>query len=128
MLETYSAQDFELLVNVIDDRSGPIWVIPNTLTEASNLLAQYGIPEREMLFETLATMISDGRELFAESNDAARNPRFIQFGLTDAALLSIVSPDRQLLTADSRPYAAALLSNAESAANLNHHRMDQLVS
>jgi len=127
-LEAYSVHDFELLISMIDDWGGVVWVTPNTLTEASNLLGQHGSPERELLFETLAGLITESRELLVESAQASTNPRFLQLGLADAALLEIVSAERPLLTGDGRLYAAALVSNAESATNFNHHRAGELVS
>jgi predicted nucleic acid-binding protein len=127
-LESYSVHDFDLLVDMISEWGGAVWVTPNTLTEASNLLGQHRSPERELLFETLAKLISESQELLIESIRASRHPRFIQLGLADAALLEVISSDRPLLTADSRLYAAALVSNADSATNFNHHRAGELVT
>lgn len=125
-LEPYSVHDLDLLVNMIDDRGGVVWVTPNTLTEASNLLGQHGSPERELLFESLARLISESKELCVESTRASVNPRFIELGLADSALLEVASPDRPLLTADSRLYAAALVRNAKSTTNFNHHRVSEI--
>lgn len=127
-LDDYSADDFNVLVQLIRDSGGVVWVTPNSLTEASNLLGQHGSPERELLFETLARLISESQELWVESSQASRNSHFIDLGLTDAALLEIVSPDRPLLTVDSRLYAAALTSNPQSAKNFNHHRASELAT
>ena len=126
-LEEYSVDDFDLLANMIGDRGGVVWVTPNTLTEASNLLGQHTDPERRRMFETLAVLISESREVLIGSAQASAHHRFPEMGLADAALLEIVSPDRPLLTVDGRLYAAALAGNAESATNFNHHRMNDLV-
>ena len=127
-LEDYSADDFNVLIQLISDSGGVVWITPNSLTEASNLLGQHGSLERELIFETLAWLISQSRELSVESIQASRNRRFIDLGLADAALLEVVSPDRPLLTADSRLYAAALASNPQSAENFNHHRASELAT
>ena len=127
-LEPYSISDFEVLVGLIDDRGGTIWVTPNTLTEASNLLGQHSSPERELLFESFASLIYESQELLVESGPASSHPLFIELGLADAAVLDIVSAERPLLTADGRLYAAALAYDDESAANFNHHRVDELVN
>ena len=127
-LDAYSVQDFDQLINMIDEWGGVVWVTPNTLTEASNLLGLHSSPERELLFETLARLISESRELLVESNRASANPRFIQLGLTDTALLEVISPERPLLTVDGRLYAAALANDAQSATNFNHHRASELVT
>ena len=48
-LEDYSAQDYTILKDLLT-QAGQLFVTPNTLTEASNLLGQHGEPERSRLF------------------------------------------------------------------------------
>lgn len=127
-LAAYSIHDFDLLITVIDRLGNIVWVTPNTLTEASNLLGQHGNPERELLFRTLASLISECREVLVDSSQASINARFSQLGLADAALLEVISADRPLLTVDGRLYAAALAANPQSATNFNHLRTTELVS
>ena len=127
-LTAYSAQDFDQLGVIIADRGGIVWVTPNTITEASNLLGQHGDPERELLFRTLATLISECREVLVDSSRASINARFSQLGLADAALLEVISADRPLVTVDGRLYAAALAANPQSATDFNHLRTTELVS
>ncbi len=127
-LVTYSSQDFDQLSNTIGDRGGVVWITPNTLTEASNLLGQHGSPERELLYETLALLIAEGREVLVDSSQASINPLFVQLGLADVALLEVISPDRPLLTVDGRLYAAAIAANPQSATNFNHLRTSELVT
>lgn len=125
-LEGYSVDDFSVLARLIRNSGGTVWVTPSTLTEASNLLGQHGGAERERLFRTLASLISESREVLVHSSQAATNIHFNDLGLTDAALLEVISPERPLLTADGRLYAAALTSDAQSTTNFNHHRASEL--
>ena len=54
--------------------------------------------------------------------DAARRDVFPRLGLTDTALLEVVSADAPLLTVDLDLYVAALASGDEAASNFNHWR------
>ena len=44
-LQGYTVEDYDLLLDIAG-RPGRVFVTPNTLTEASNLLAQHGEPDR----------------------------------------------------------------------------------
>ena len=48
--------------------------------------------------------------------------KFERLGLTDSALLEVVTPDTPLLTVDFDLYLAALESGEERAINFTHHR------
>lgn len=127
-LDGYSVDDFSALTQLIGDSGGPVWETPNALTEASNLLGQHGGRERDLLFRTMATLITEGREVLVHSSQAAANSNFIELGLTDSVILEVISPERPLLTVDGRLYAAALANDPQSATNFNHHRASELVS
>ena len=55
-LRDYSRDDFETLVDLLS-HVDHLYVTPNTLTEASNLLAQHGEPERSLFLEHLRAII-----------------------------------------------------------------------
>ncbi len=115
-LQAYSIEDFELLVSLV----GPtqrLLVTPNTLTEASNLLAQHGEPERSVLLEGLRVLIEDGEEVVVASATAAANSEFLRLGLADAALLEAATVETPVLTADLGLYLAAVAKAPESAVN-----------
>ena len=123
-LTDYSVHDFETLLNLVRT-GGVVWVTPNTLTEASNLLGQHGSPEREQLFDTLSSLISESQEVLIQSAQATESSRFRELGLSDCALLSVVSANRPLLTADGALYIAALTMHEEASVNFNHHRLQE---
>ena len=75
-----------LLLVVLNEVSH-IFVTPNTLTEASNLLHQHGEPKRSLLMDGLALLIEERDEILVASAQAAVNPYFGRLGLTDPALL-----------------------------------------
>ncbi len=115
-LSDYSADDYELLLVLLLEAER-IFVTPNTLTEASNLLAQHGEPERSLLMAGLRYLIDESEEIIVASAQAAANPEFPRLGLTDAALLAAVSEETPLITVDSALYSAALAKGENAAVN-----------
>ena len=99
---------------------GAVRVTPNTLTEASNLLAQHQEPERSQFFKTLRVLIENSSETVVASADASRTSAFPRLGLTDAALLEVVSPETPLLTVDLDLYLAAAKRDHRAAVNFRH--------
>lgn len=118
----YRVQDYELLVRLINETDHQVFVTPNTLTEASNLLAQHEDPERSRIFGALQALIEKTEETVVESKVAARNSNFKRLGLTDAALLEVVSASNPLVTVDLKLYLAASEKEAGAAYNFTHYR------
>ena len=94
-----------------------ILVTPNTLTEASNLLSASSDP-RPMVY--LRALIEDTEEIVVASRTASRNRMFGRLGLTDAALLEVVSVETPLITVDFDLYGAALAKGEGVAFNFTH--------
>ena len=117
----FAVEDYDRLRQAIS-RVGSIRVTPNTLTEASNLLGQHGEPQRSRLLRTLGALIEQSPETVVASAVAARHDVFPRLGLTDAALLDVVSADAPLLTVDLDLHVAALASGDEASFNFNHWR------
>ena len=120
-LREYTPEDYDLLYRIIAD-VGHIFVTPNTLTEASNLLGQHQEPERSLLYEQLGWLIEESEEIVVRSADAASNSEYTRLGLTDAALLEVATPDTPLITTDALLYIAASAKDEAAAVNFNHHR------
>ena len=110
----FSPADYDLLWGVIG--ANPVLVLPNTLTEVSNLLLQGGGEPRRFLDE-LAQLTGSSHEAIVVSKKAVRNGQFGRLGLTDAALLEVVSHRRKLITADLNLYLAAKKRDYRSAIN-----------
>ena len=98
-LRAYSAEDYEILIDLLD-RVERVFVTPNTLTETSNLLAQHREPERSRFFDRLRFIIHESEEVVVASAVASSNSAFNRLGLTDAALLEVVTPETPLVTVD----------------------------
>ena len=119
---SYRTEDYDLLVRLINDTGHQVYVTPNTLTEASNLLAQHGEPERSRIFGVLEALIETTEERFVESKAVARNRHFKRLGLTDAVLLEVVSASNPLITADLDLYLAVAAQEDGAAFNFAHYR------
>ncbi len=118
-LRGFTAEDYERLVNIID-QVARVYVTPNTLTETSNLLAQHGEPERSRFFDRLRFVIDESEEIVVASTTAAHRTEFRRLGLTDATLLEVVSGETPLLTVDLDLYLAAIEKDPSSAFNFTH--------
>ena len=120
-LRKFDQDDYERLIRLVN-HVDQILVTPNTLTEASNLLAQHGEPERSRFFEVLRILIEEHEEIVVTSRAASRNSQFKRLGLTDAALLEVISNSNPLVTVDLALYLAATNNESESAFNFRHYQ------
>ena len=118
-LRRFAVEDYETLLNLIRqvDR---VFVTPNTLTETSNLLAQHANPERSRFFDRLRFIIQESEEIVVASTVASQNSAFERLGLTDAALLEVVTAETPLVTVDLDLYLAALEKDPSAAVNFTH--------
>ena len=117
----FDASDFELLCRFLNQHPR-LLVTPNTLTEASNLLAQHREPQKSRILDKLAELITGSHEIYVESDVASRNNTFNRLGLTDAALLEEISADKPLLTVDVNLYYAGLKKDSNASLNFEHLR------
>lgn len=121
-LDAYRVTDYDVLISTIE-RFDKVLVIPNVLSEASNLLSQTGERTARALRLGLREQIAGSLESYIPSQAAAERPEYQRLGLTDAALLQCLIFDsaRTLLTADLELYLAAATSGRD-AINFNHLR------
>ncbi len=120
-LRNYSAEDYDILVELLEN-ADRLFVTPNTLTETSNLLSQHGEPERSLLMRRLQFLIHESREVVVASADASSSIKFEELGLTDAALLEVITTEIPLLTVDFSLYLAAIETGEERAINFTPYR------
>ena len=118
-LRQFTVEDYGRLIELIG-QAGQVFLTPNTLTEASNLLAQHPNPERSRFFKVLRLVITKGEEIVVASKTASRNNAFARLGLTDAALLEVVSEETPLVTVDFDLFAAAFAKGEVAAWNFTH--------
>ena len=118
-LRRFMVEDYERLIELIR-QAGQVFLTPNTLTEASNLLAQHPNPERSRFFAVLRHIIGKSEETVVASKTASRNNAFVRLGLTDAALLEVVSEETPLVTVDLELFRAAFAKGQVAALNFTH--------
>jgi transcription termination factor NusB len=119
-LREFSVDDYDRLVGML--RRVELVVTPNTLTETSNLLAQHNEPERSRFLDVLRYVIENSQEITVASVDASRSRVFRRLGLTDAAVLDVVSAETPLLTVDLDLFIAASTKDPQAAVNFRHLR------
>ena len=115
-LDGYSVNDYDILLDLIR-QVAQVFVTPNTLTETSNLLAQHGEPERSRILRRLKYIVHESEEVVVASAAATNNRRFERLGLTDAALLEVITPQTPLVTVDFDLYIAALELGEDTVVN-----------
>ena len=118
-LRTFMVEDYERLIDLIR-QAGQVFLTPNTLTEASNLLAQHPNPERSRFFAVLRRIIGKNEEIVVASKTASRNNAFVRLGLTDAVLLEVISAETPLVTVDLDLFVAAFAKGEVAALNFTH--------
>ncbi len=122
---TYTAEDFDLLVAVIDGSPG-IVLTPYTLTETYNLAHSIAEPARSQIMASLSRLIDGHPEHYLESTIACRHKDFARLGLVDAILLemagfTVPAGRPTLLTVDLDLAIAAEIAG-HAVINFNHLR------
>ena len=120
-LREFQEEDYDTLVGILN-QVHKILVTPNTLTEASNLLAQHGEPQRSRFFEMLGILIDESEEIVVTSKAVSQTSEFARLGLTDAGLLEVISNSNPLITVDLALYLAAIRRESGSAYNFRHYQ------
>ena len=115
----FTAEDYDKLLTLLN-ATEQVLVTPNTLTEASNLLAQHKEPERSKFLDRLRHIIRNSREIVVASAKASANISFHRLGLTDSVLLETVSEDTPLVTVDLDLYLIASTQSPNAAFNFNY--------
>lgn len=117
-LRHFTEEHYDLLITLINEVQ--VFVTPNTLTETSNLLAQHAEPERSVFFNQFRAIIQVSHEIVVASEVASCRSEFGRLGLTDTALLEVITKETPLLTVDFDLYRTALTINPSAAVNFWH--------
>lgn len=110
----FTPEDYDRLLTL-----NRVFVTPNTLTEASNLLKS----QDTRFQDGLRILIEESEEIVVASVTAVRHGAFSRLGLTDAALLGIISTERPLITVDLDLFNAALATGEAVAFNFTHFQV-----
>jgi hypothetical protein len=114
----YSVKDFRLLLQLISAYN-EIAVVPNALSEVSNLLSFEPDQLSRKILSSFSKFISVAREFYVISADATHRDEFQWLGLSDSAILEIAKKEIDLLTADVDLHIAALKAGYNSV-NFTH--------
>lgn len=117
----YTSLDFDILVEALALFSS-LLTTPHILTEVSNLAGQLGDPGRQEVMRDLAEMIPILSELTVPAEEAAANPAFPRFGLTDVAILQQAGAGKYLVLTDDFRLSQYLASIGVEVFNFNHLR------
>lgn len=121
-LDDYTASDYNVLLDFLR-RGRRVLVTQNSLTEASNLLALHGEPQRTQFLRRLRAIILRSEEVVVSSDTASANSAFETYGLTDAALFEVAKPETPVITMDAPLYRAiAAAKGYDSAVNFSAFR------
>ena len=113
----FTSADFDLLLNIIKPLT--VFVTPNILTEASNLLES---KNDQRYLNMLKDVVQNSEEIVVSSATAVQSRSFSRLGLTDAVLLDVVSKKRPLLTVDHDLFISALKKEDGSAFNFTYYQ------
>ena len=112
-VKEYRPSDYELVYIYVNEFS-EIVLLPNTISEASDLLDQLKGGRRERCMERLAQLVKGSSERYIASVSAMEQPEYMALGVADAAILCTLESDTYLLTADRKLYLAALHRSCEA--------------
>jgi hypothetical protein len=121
-LGSFDVTDYRLLVAVLGNARGLV-ICPNIATETSNLVRQSYESLRDAGARALRELLDSAEERQVGSRTVASDEAYMRLGLTDAAMLQILSdaPDTSLLTTDFALYQIAL-GRGLNAQNFNYFR------
>lgn len=112
----FTVEDYDRLFSIVESVRR-VYVTPNTLTEASNLLEKAKDPR---FLDSLRFVIEESEEVVISSAAAAHRSEFVRLGLSDAVLLEVASAKRPLITVDLQLYSAALEKGELAALNFTY--------
>lgn len=117
---TFDIEAFDLLSALLASFEKR-YVTPNILTEVSNLAGLIDEYLKEKLFGILAETFLLVEEHYVKSEDVIHTAEFLRFGITDAAIISLVQKKFLLLTAEF-PLANYCSHIGGPVINFNHIR------
>ena len=103
---SYTQTDFELLLDLLGFAPKFLFCA-HVAAEVSNLVGQYGEPDRSSLMRNLKALLNNASESAISCAAVMEAPEYITLGLADAAQLAVCAPDSVLLTDDEPLFRAA---------------------
>ena len=106
-VKEYRLSDYDLIYAYLSLFSEVV-LLPNIVSETSDLLDHLKGEQRENCMEFFAQFIKINSERYVASASAVELPEYMALGVADAAILCALERDTYLLTADREFYFAAL--------------------
>ncbi|HEY8579243.1 MAG TPA: hypothetical protein VIL72_05105, partial [Beijerinckiaceae bacterium] len=100
-LSIFMDGDYELLLALMA-RADELLLLPNIVTEASNLLGAARDPAGARILATLRRIVDRAREVYVESRAAMSRTEFRYLDLTDCALLLSDIAEVTIVSTDAR--------------------------
>lgn len=119
-LSSFTVADFGLLLQLLGSDPKLI-LLPNTVSEAANLLRQHRDPERSRIMDVFKAVVHKHQECYITSRAATSRQEFKRLGVADAAILECCTDQHEILTADADLHVTASGLGLRST-NFNHKR------
>ncbi|MGF1515257.1 MAG: PIN domain-containing protein [Elainellaceae cyanobacterium] len=119
---SFNADDYTLLCDVLLAFRDRIVTTPNVLTEVNSLINQLGEPERSQCLAIFSRLLAQFDERYVQSKATSRNEAFTRFGLTDCSIFETAQGQYLVLTDDLK-LAAYLQRQGVDTVNFNNLRV-----
>ena len=106
-VKEYNYDDYELIFTYVNFFSDVV-LLPNIVSETSNILCQMNGERRNICLSRLANFVCSSNETYIESSFVVNQKEYIELGATDTSILCALDSNTYLLTADLSLYLAAL--------------------
>lgn len=116
----FTKDDFSLLQGIVTVFSRVV-TTPHVLTETTNYICELHGQARQSALQIISNAIQSFKERRSESKKLVKGDLFLQFGLTDSAILDL-PPKKYLVLSVDGSLVSALQKKGIDAINFNHLR------
>lgn len=117
----FTSGDFHILAHILKQFEKFI-ITPHVLTEVSNWLAYLKEPARSVCLDRFASDIRRMSEKITPASTLSKDPAFMLFGITDAAIIDAIPPGAYLVITDDLPLYNYLSGRGVDVINFNYIR------
>lgn len=116
----FTEMEFSLLRRIVEAVSR-VATTPHILTETSHYVCQLQDKSRQVALQAISQAVQNFKERRAESKKLVQSNAFLNFGLTDCAILDL-PPKKYLVLSVDASLVIALQKQGVDAINFNHLR------
>lgn len=118
----FTSEDFYTLASLLGQFNRFV-ITPHVLTEVSNWLAYLVEPARSACLERLARDVGSMSEKITPASTLSKDPAFVRFGITDAAIIDAVPAGAYLVITDDFALSGYLSNAGVDVLNFNNIRL-----